>query len=100
MRAKPHEILKAMNLLNDPFVEVVDRIDAKERAEAELEEIDAIESSDISAEEKCQKLYKLLGHEIPSVSAKVQCGTQSEAANYSDERATQLDLDLREIAYE
>ncbi len=67
MTAKPPEILKAMNLLNDPFVEVFDRFEARERAEAELDEVDAIESSDMSADEKCQHLFKLLGHEIPTL---------------------------------
>ena len=64
MKAKPPDILKAMNLLNDPFVKVFDRFESRGRAEVELEEIDAIESSDLSAEEKCQQLFKLLGHEI------------------------------------
>jgi hypothetical protein len=84
MKAKPPDILKAMNLLNDPFVEVFDRFESKGRAEVELEEIDAIESSDLSAEEKCQQLFKLLGHEIASFDVgnqlKLQAAAQPQGA--------------------
>ena len=62
MAAKPRDILKAMNVLNDPFVEAFDRFEAQERAEKELEEVDSIEAADHTAEEKCQKLFELLGH--------------------------------------
>lgn len=64
MTAKPQDILKAMNLLKDPFVEGFDRFEARDRAEAELEEVDSIEAADHTAEDKCQKLFELLGHKI------------------------------------
>ncbi|MCC7338618.1 MAG: hypothetical protein IT422_26285 [Pirellulaceae bacterium] len=64
MSAKPRDILKAMNVLNDPFVEAFDRFEAQERAEKELEEVDSIEAADHTAEEKCLKLFELLGHKI------------------------------------
>lgn len=64
MTAKPQDILKAMNLLKDPFVEDFDRFEARDRAEAELEEVDSIEAADHTAEDKCQKLFELLGHKI------------------------------------
>jgi hypothetical protein len=80
MTAKPPDILKAMNLLNDPFVAVFDRFEAKERAEADLDAVEAIESSDISADEKCQQLFRLLGHEMPPLSVDGQSGSQREEA--------------------
>lgn len=64
MTARPPDILKAMNLLDDPFIEVFDRFGAKERAESELEKIEEIEASNCTAEEKCQQLFELLGHQI------------------------------------
>jgi hypothetical protein len=97
MKAKPHEILKAMNLLNDPFVEAFDRNDAKERAESELEEVDAIESSDISAEEKCQQLFKLLGHEIAPNGVNGQGRTQSERSRAHGAGGTQPLFDSEEL---
>jgi hypothetical protein len=97
MKAKPHEILKAMNLLNDPFVEAFDRNDAKERAESELEEVDAIESSDISAEEKCQQLFKLLGHEIATNGVNGQGSTQSERSRAHGAGGTQPLFDSEEL---
>ncbi len=82
MTAKPPEILKAMNLLSDPFVGVFDRFEAKERAEAELDAVETIESSDVSAEEKCQQLFMLLGHEMPPLG--VESGSQREEAKAND----------------
>jgi len=87
MTAKPPEILKAMNLLNDPFVEVFDRFETRDRAEAELDAVETIESSDISADEKCQQLFMLLGHEMPPLVVEGQGGTQGEAGKASDVRA-------------
>jgi hypothetical protein len=94
MKAKPPEILKAMNILNDPFVEVFDRFEARERAETELGEVDAIESSDISAEEKCQKLFKLLGHDVPPLGAEDQIDNESEAAQAYHSQTTPFLFDL------
>lgn len=53
-----------MDVLNDPFVKAFDRFEAQERAEKELEEADSIEAADHTADEKCQKLFELLGHTI------------------------------------
>lgn len=64
LTARPPDILKAMNLLDDPFIEVFDHFGAKERAESELEKIEEIEASNLTAEEKCQQLFELLGHQI------------------------------------
>jgi hypothetical protein len=50
-----------MDVLNDPFIKDFDKTDGKARAEAELEIVDAIEDSDIPAEEKCEQLFTLLG---------------------------------------
>lgn len=86
MTAKPPDILKAMSLLNDPFVEIFDRYEARDRAEAELEEVDAIESSDLSADEKCQQLFKLLGHEISPVSAGDASDAHGEVGKASEAR--------------
>jgi hypothetical protein len=77
MKAKPPDILKAMNILNDPFVEDFDRFESREKADLELAEIDAIESSDHSAEVKCQRLFKLLGHEIAPLGVNEDLKTQS-----------------------
>jgi hypothetical protein len=64
MRAKPLEILKAMNVLDDPFVGKFGQYDVQDMAEAELIEVEAIETSGAEAEEKCQQLFKMLGHKI------------------------------------
>lgn len=64
MATKTPDILKAMNLLNDPFVDVFDRFESRERAESELQTIDEIEASELSPDEKCEALFKLLGHEM------------------------------------
>lgn len=61
---KPVQILAAMNILDDPFVKIFDHGETKSRAETELDEVEAIESSDITAEEKCEKLFDLLGQTI------------------------------------
>lgn len=60
MTAKPTQIIKVMDVLNDPFVKDFDRPDARGRAEAELEMVDAIEDADVPAEEKCEQLFELL----------------------------------------
>jgi hypothetical protein len=85
MATKTPDILKAMNLLNDPFVDVFDRFEAKDRAEAELQAIDEIEASDLSPDEKCQALFKLLGHVIES--GKEASATEAESvASLNGER--------------
>jgi hypothetical protein len=64
MSAKPQQILSAMNLLNDPFIEHFDKADARDRAEVELDAVQSIEGSDATAEKKCEQLFELLGHKI------------------------------------
>lgn len=64
MSAKPAEILKAMNPLNDPFVEAFEQGNAEALAEAELEEIDTIERGEDTPEDKCGLLFQLLGHKV------------------------------------
>ena len=64
METKPLDILKAMNVLNDPFVEVFESFEAKDQAEVELNEIEEIESLDVPVEEKCRLLFKLIGQDI------------------------------------
>jgi hypothetical protein len=61
MKAVPAQITKVMDVLNDPFIKDLDKTDARGRAEAELEIIDAIEHSDIAPEAKCEQLFELLG---------------------------------------
>jgi DNA-binding transcriptional ArsR family regulator len=69
MKAKPKQILDAMNLLDDPFLKAFDRSDAEEQAEAELDELDAIEASDATAEKKCEQVFELLGQKIAGSAA-------------------------------
>jgi hypothetical protein len=64
MKAKPSQIIKVMDILNDPFIKDFDKPDARERVAAELKTIDAIEASEIVAEQKCEQLFELLGHNI------------------------------------
>lgn len=70
MTAKPLDILKAMNVLSDSFLEKFDGYDARDRAEPELEIIEAIEASEMTAEEKCEKLLELVGQAISGNSGK------------------------------
>lgn len=84
--AKPPVILKAMNLLNDPFVEIFDRDDASEQAEVELEKVDSIESSESPPEVKCHELFKILGHEIYPLGVEDQSGTQTQVVEASGEK--------------
>ena len=65
MTAKPLDIVKAMNLLDDPFVEEFDGRDAKDIAEVELKKTDEIEASEDLAETKCEQLLSLIGQGIP-----------------------------------
>lgn len=64
MKAKPTQIIKAMDLLSDPFIKDFEKSDARDRAEAELEAVDAIEALDIAPESKCEQLFEILGQKI------------------------------------
>ncbi len=74
MTAKPIQIIKVMDVLNDPFIKDFEKPDAKVRAEAELEMVDAIEDSDLPAEKKCELLFELLGGDFTSVRQKIEDG--------------------------
>jgi hypothetical protein len=62
MTAKPQQILAAMNVLNDPFLDRFEKYEAKGIAETELEKTDEIQASDATVEDKCEQLLMLLGH--------------------------------------
>ncbi len=62
MTAKPQQILAAMNVLNDPFIDCFEKYESRDIAEAELERTDDIQVSDDTAEEKCEQLLELLRH--------------------------------------
>ena len=53
-----------MNILNDQFLGVLDDSVARATAERDLEECEAIETLDISTEQKCGRLLKLIGHDV------------------------------------
>lgn len=84
MTAKPPQILKAMNLLDDPFTTIFDQSAARDKAESELATVDAIGASDATAESKCEQLFDFLGHQLPNgtaVSSDRATGDEENAAS-------------------
>ena len=79
MKAKPKQILDAMNLLDDPFLKTFNDSNAEERAEAELDELDAIEASESTAEKKCEQVFVLLGHKIVGCAPESTCEVSGAA---------------------
>ena len=82
MKAKPLQILDAMNVLDDPFIRDYARSDAEDRADSDLEKVDSIEASDDDAERKCELLFELLGYKIvgtPSEADDQTCDTEDES---------------------
>ena len=73
-KVQPMHILTAMNVLDDPFTACFQSPQAKIAAQAELEECDAIESADAKVEDKCERLFALLG-QINTPSALVKQST-------------------------
>ncbi len=69
MTAKPQQILATMNVLNDPFIDCLEKYEAKDMAEADLERTDEIQASDATADEKCEQLLELLGHKTAAKTA-------------------------------
>jgi len=63
LQAKPEEILKAMNVLNDPFALRFDERGAKQQAEDDLALCDQIDKSEDAPDVKCERLFKMLSPE-------------------------------------
>lgn len=78
MTAKPPQILAAMNVLNDPFIDRFEKYEAKDIAEAELDKTDEIQASDAIVEDKCEQLLELLGHKS------VKCTGSADLPNGSN----------------
>lgn len=74
VKAKPDDILKAMDVLADPFVSQFASSQAATRAEEELALIQNIEGSENPAERKCERLLKLASGDL-SLEASSDGGT-------------------------
>ena len=61
MKAKPLEIVKSMNVLNDPFIRLYEKGRAEDTAKEELASIEEIAESMDEAEDKCRRLLEIMG---------------------------------------